>query len=75
MYEQEGKKFEDIERRLKKLEKFCEKRLGQKYYESFEERISALEEAMENRGEDKEHEERMAKDLSSVREQVVNVKE
>ena len=68
-------RLQGIERRLKKIEKFCEKRLGQKYYESFEVRISALEEAVENRGEDREHDLRMAKDLTSVRGQVVNVKE
>ena len=36
-------RLKDMGVRLKKIEKFCEKRLGQKYYESFEERISALE--------------------------------
>ena len=60
MYEQEGKKFEDIEKRLNALEKDIKEIKDYIYKGDLE---------------DKEHEERMAKDLTSVRGDVVNVKE
>ena len=60
MYEQEGKKFEDIEKRLNALEKDIKEIKDYIYRENLT---------------DEEHEIRMAKDLSNVRGQVVNVKE
>ena len=60
MYEQEGKKFENIEKRLNVLEKDIKELKDYIYKKELSDKAQDL---------------RMAKDLTSVRGDVVNVKE